>query len=502
MSADDSQHRFDVNPTVFWTSAVMIFGFSAVGAVAANAVQDLFSVVLRWITDQTGWLYIGSMGFFLGFAVWLGFGRHGHLRLGPDDARPEFSRLSWLSMLFSADMGIGLLFYGVAEPVLHYAKPPSGDPGTVEAARRAMTLTYFHWGLHPWAVYTIVGLALAYFGYRKDLPLTLRSALEPLLGQRVHGRAGDLVDILSVQSTLFGVATSLGLGAMQINAGLSHVFGLRRSTGVQLALIAGITAMATASVVSGLKRGIRRLSELNIIIGLVLMLFVLFVGPTVHLIEAFLENLGRYLQTLPAATFYTDAFGDGAWLGDWTVFYWGWWISWSPFVGMFIARVSRGRTIREFVLGVLFVPTAMTFAWMTVFGNTALHLDLSGAHAVSRAVTDSVPTALFVLLEQFPASGPVSLVATLCVVSFFVTSSDSASLVIDIITAGGNENPPVAQRIFWAVTEGLVAAVLLLSGGLKGLQTATITSALPLCLALLLICHSLARGLSREPAPS
>ena len=491
-----------VNGPVFLTSAVLILAFVVFGAVFTDTARSVFSSVQSGITTYGGWFYTLSVAVFLAFVLGLLVSPYGRVKLGPDDSEPDYSYTAWFAMLFSAGMGIGLLFYSVAEPLLHFTSPPTGEGGTAEAARRAMQITFFHWGVHAWAIYIVVGLSLAYFAYRHDLPLTLRSALYPIVGDRIYGPIGHTVDTVAVLGTMFGVATSLGLGVMQVNAGLSYLLGIPSATWVQLLLIGGITAMATISVVLGLDAGIRRLSELNLGLGLLLVLFLFAAGPTVFLMDAFVQNLGGYLQNIVSMTFRTYAFEGGDWQSSWTLFYWAWWISWSPFVGMFIARISRGRTIREFILGVLLVPTMVTFLWLTIFGDTAIQMVLNGGgEAVVEATNDSIPTALFALLGEFPLAGLSSAIATFVVVTFFVTSSDSGSLVIDIITSGGEHDPPVAQRIFWAVTEGSVAAVLLVAGGLNALQTAAITTALPFTAVLLVICYGLAKGLRRERIP-
>lgn len=367
-----------------------------------------------------------------------------------------------------------------------------GEGGTVEAARGAMLITYFHWGLQAWSTYCVVGLALAYFAFRHGLPLTIRSALYPIIGDRIYGNIGHVVDIFAVLGTMFGVATSLGLGVMQVNAGLSYLFDVNVSTTMQVALIAGITGLATISVVAGLDKGIRRISELNLLLALTLLSFVLLAGPTASLLGGFGQNLGNYLSSMVAMTFNLYAYEPNEWMGDWTLFYWAWWISWSPFVGMFIARISRGRTIREFILGVLLIPAGFTFLWLSIFGNSALFIELAeDGGQIAKAAINDMPTALFVLLEYLPLTTITSMLATLLVVTFFVTSSDSGSLVIDIITSGGNEDPPVWQRVFWALSEGVVASVLLIAGGLAALQTATIISALPFAFVMLLICYGL-----------
>jgi choline/glycine/proline betaine transport protein len=405
-------------------------------------------------------------------------------------------------MLFSAGMGIGLLFYGVAEPLFHYANPPHAGilPRTGQSAQDAMGIAYLHWGLHPWAIYAVVGLSLAFFTFNRGLPLSIASAFYPVLGERIYGSIGILVDILATVATLFGVATSLGLGVKQVNAGLNYLFGMAISPEVQVVLIALITVIATASVVSGLDKGIKRLSQLNLTLAGLLAGFVLVVGPTLFILKAFGENLGYYLNYFGLLAFWNETYTATSWQKSWTVFYWGWWIAWSPFVGMFIARISYGRTIREFILGVLLAPTLVTFLWLTVFGDAALHLEMFGEIALVEAVQANVSTSLFAFLEAFPGALFASALALVVVIVFFVTSSDSGSLVIDIITAGGNTDPPVAQRLFWAILEGVVAAVLLLGGGLVALQTAAITAGFPLAILLLVMLYTLVKGLQAHVA--
>ncbi|HEV2610648.1 MAG TPA: BCCT family transporter, partial [Noviherbaspirillum sp.] len=361
--------RMQVNPPVFFVSATLIIAFALFGALFPARVGQFFDALQARIVHDFGWFYVAAVAAFLIFVIFLMLSRYGDVKLGPDESEPEYSYLSWFAMLFSAGMGIGLLFFGVAEPIQHYAVPPVGEGRTIESARQAMVLTFFHWGLHAWAIYIVVGLALAYFAFRRGLPLTLRSALFPLIGNRIYGPFGHAIDIFAVLGTMFGVATSLGFGVLQVNAGFSFLLGLPVSTPVQILLIAVITDMATLSAGIGLDKGVKRLSELNIILAVALLAFVLVAGSTVFLLQAFVQNIGTYLGAVVQRTFRMYAYEPNAWLGRWTLFYWGWWISWSPFVGMFIARISRGRTIREFVAGVLLVPAFFTFLWMTVFGN-------------------------------------------------------------------------------------------------------------------------------------
>jgi choline/glycine/proline betaine transport protein len=489
-------------PVFFWATGITAV-FVLAGIVAPGASAAFFNTLQGWIVADFGWFYLLSVAIFLVFMLLLGFTGHGRVKLGPNHSEPDYSYGAWFSMLFAAGMGIGLVFFGVAEPIKHFTAPPVGDPATIEAARAAMQISYFHWGLHAWAVYAVIGLSLAYFSYRHGLPLTMRSALYPIIGERIHGPIGHAVDIFATIGTLFGVATSLGLGVLQVNAGFNHVMGWPIAFWVQLPLIAVITAMATISVATGLDKGIKFLSNLNMVMASALMLFIFAVGPTTFLLRAFVQNLGAYLDQFILRTFYMYAYAPneipGTWLGDWTLFYWGWWVAWSPFVGMFIARISRGRTIREFVMGVLMVPAGFSFAWMTVFGDAAIFLHLyQGNTAVSDAVTKDVTLALFVFLEQYPLGTYVSWFAMALIVFFFVTGADSSALVIDTITSGGREDGPVWRRVFWAILGGVIAAVLLSTGGLDALQTASIASALPFTVVMLVMCWGLWRGLQRE----
>lgn len=488
-----------INPYVFFSSAGLALLLVFCAVMFSESTNAMFSTVQGWILQNAGWFYILAVALFLLFVVILALSDFGRIKLGPDHSVPDYSYSSWFAMLFSAGMGIGLMFFGVAEPVMHYASPPVGDPQSLDAARQAMKITFFHWGMHAWAIYAVVALALAYFAFRHNLPLSIRSALYPLIGERIYGPAGHAVDTFAVLGTLFGVATSLGFGVLQVNAGLNYLFDVPQSITVQVVLITVITLIATTSVVMGLDGGIRRVSELNLLLAVALLLFVLIAGPTVYLLQTFVQNTGSYLSELVHMTFNQYAYEPTSWLGGWTLFYWGWWIAWAPFVGMFIARVSRGRTIREFVIGVLLVPVGFTFMWMTFFGNTALHMImLDGYTELAGAVSADTAVALFQFFEHLPLASITSLLATILVITFFVTSSDSGSLVIDMLTSDGEEDSPVWQRIFWALAEGAVAATLLLSGGLTSLQTATIASALPFAVIMLLMCWGLLRALRIE----
>lgn len=491
--------RLHIHPTVFGLSAFLIISILFITLMNIGSAESFFTATKLWATHNFGWFLILAVQAFLLFSVYLALSRFGTIRIGGKDARPDYSRPTWFSMLFSAGMGIGLLFYGVAEPISHFASPPMMDGGTRAAATRAMDLTFLHWGLHAWAIYALVGLSLAYFSYNRKLPLTIRSALYPLLGERIYGPVGNVVDIMSVLATLFGVATSLGFGVMQINQGLNFLFGLPVEIEVQILLIMGITLVAMASVVTGLDRGIRRLSEINLVFALLLMMFLLIGGPTLYLLNSTVQNTGHYLQNLLTLGSWTQTYRmESNWQSNWTLFYWTWWIAWSPFVGMFIARISKGRTVREFIGGVLIVPALLSFIWFSVFGGSAIHAELFNGVDIIAAVNENISTALFKLLEIYPFAAVTSMLAIALVFVFFITSSDSGSLVIDIITAGGNLDPPLAQRIFWAVTQGVVAAVLMAGGGLLALQSAAIMTGLPFTLVLVMMCFGLYRSFKQE----
>lgn len=490
-----------INKAVFAISALLIVLLVTFAALFPEVADKNFKLLQQQIFINASWFYILAVALILMSVAFLGLSRYGDIKLGPDHAQPDFSYHSWFAMLFSAGMGIGLMFFGVAEPVMHYLSPPVGTPETVEAAKQALRLTFFHWGLHAWAIYAIVALILAFFSYRHGLPLTLRSALYPIIGDRIYGPIGHAVDIFAIIGTVFGVATSLGYGVLQVNAGLNHLFGIPVNETVQVILIVVITALATLSVVSGLDKGIRILSEINLSLALLLLVLVLLLGPTVLLLKSFVENTGGYLSELVSKTFNLYAYEPKSsnWLGGWTLLYWGWWLSWSPFVGMFIARVSRGRTIREFVTGVLFVPAGFTLLWMTVFGNSAIYLIMTkGATDLADTVQQDVALALFNFLEHFPFSSVLSFIAMAMVIVFFVTSADSGAMVVDTLASGGSSHTPIWQRIFWAALMGVVAIALLVAGGLSALQTVTIASALPFSAILLISIYGLLKALRRD----
>lgn len=493
--------RFIINPPVFFGSVSIILVLLGVGAFLPHQAEALLSAVEGRILATFGWFYLLAVGIFLATATILCVGRYGNLKLGPDDCEPDFRFVSWVAMLFAAGKGIGLMYYAVAEPMLHYTTPPDAAPMTIAAQKDAMSITFFHWGIHAWSIYSIVGLSLAYFGYRYNLPLTIRSGLYPLLKEKIHGRIGDTADIFAICCTVFGLATSLGLGVQQVNGGLNYLFGLPISIPVQVVLIIVISTVATLSVLSGLSKGIKLLSEINIILALGLMLFVLLAGPTLQLMRDLVQNMGLYLTTFLPRTFNIYAYEPKPWINAWTLFYWAWWISWAPFVGMFIARISRGRTVREFILAVLLLPTAFTFIWMTVFGNTALILDQGiAAGAISQAVTSDVSTALFKFFEYLPWPMATSALAVFMVGIFFISSQSSGSLVMDIIASGGKTHTTALQRLFWCVLEALVTIILLIAGGLAALKAATIIAALPFAIVMLVLIFGLFKGMKADMA--
>lgn len=493
---------FDIHPHVTFVSTVILIFFILLTIMFRDQATELFSSALSFVTSTFGWFLIMAANVFVLAALFFAFSRFGSIRIGGNDAKPEFTTLSWFAMLLSAGMGIGLMFWSVGEPMYHYSSPSpmfiGVEGNTPEAAQAAMGITYFHWGIHPWGIYAIVALGLAFFAYNRGLPLTIRSIFYPLLGNRIYGFWGNVIDVLSVLATLMGLATSLGLGVKQVNAGLNFLFGLQISVTAQVTLIVLITGVATLSVMSGLDGGVKRLSQWNMGLAAILLLFLLITGPTVYILSGFTQNLGYYLTKLPEISLWTETFRDTNWQGSWTVFYWAWWISWSPFVGMFIARISKGRTVREFILCVMLIPTLLSFVWMSVFGGSAIYLQASNTADIVSAVQSNVATALFAMFESFPLTNLLSMVGIVLVTVFFVTSSDSGSLVVDHLTSGGKLDSPIPQRVFWAIMEGLVAAVLLIGGGLTTLQTAAVTTGLPFAVILLLIIYALYVGFSQE----
>ena len=508
----------DIHNPVFLVSGLVVIAFVVLTIVFHESAAPLFESMRKMITSNLDWFFLSAGNIFVLVCLACILLPIGSVRLGGRDARPDYSYLGWFSMLFAAGMGIGLMFFGVLEPVYYFGtpwgdQPLSGDlgivdgaladPATIEAARQtAMAATIFHWGLHPWAIYGVVALGLALFSFNKGLPLTIRSLFYPIFGDRVWGWPGHLIDTLAVFATLFGLATSLGFGAQQAAAGLDFVFGVPNTIEVQITLIVGITAIALISVLRGLDGGVKVLSQANMVVALGLLLFVMFASGIVSILSNFVTNLASYGQDLLPLSNPVGREDDGFREG-WTSFYWAWWISWSPFVGMFIARVSRGRTVREFMIAVLLVPTIVSALWMTTFGGSAINqvIDRAADAAVfSYVIENYTPElSLFAMLSELPLAMITSFIGVVLVIVFFVTSSDSGSLVIDTITAGGKVNAPVSQRVFWCTFEGLVAIALLVGGGLGALQAAAVSTGLPFAAILLLACFALFKGLYSEP---
>ena len=496
---------FDMHNIVFPVTALLIIAFVIGTLVFPSASGELLNGAKNGAIAIFDWGFLLSANLFVLFALALIFMPLGKIRIGGVDAKPEFSLLSWFAMLFAAGMGIGLMFWSVAEPTAYftdwYGTPLGVEPNTPEGARLAMGATMYHWGLHPWAIYAVVGLSLAFFTYNKNLPLTIRSAFFPILGDKVWGWPGNVIDILAVIATIFGLATSLGLGAQQAASGLNYLFGIGGGLNVQLAVIVGVTAIATVSVMRGIHGGVKLLSNINMVIAAVLLLFVMFAGSTLAVFQTLWETTASYATNMLSLS---NPFGreeDTTWFHGWTVFYWAWWISWSPFVGMFIARVSKGRTVREFITAVLLVPTLITVVWMSVFGGNALDQIQNQVGALSSEGLTEVSLAMFQMLENIPLGSIASFVGIVLVLVFFVTSSDSGSLVIDSITSGGKIDAPKGQRVFWAVSEGAIAGVLLFVGGseaLSALQSGAVSVGLPFTFVLLVMCYSLYKGLNHE----
>jgi glycine betaine transporter len=487
-----------IDPQTFWPAMAIVVGFILWGTFGSDSLSTAATAVLNGIIRVFGWGFVVSTAFFLLFALFLAVSRFGSIKLGNDDEKPEFSTVSWVCMMFSVGMGIGLMFWGVAEPVYHFGAPPHGlaAPQSKEAALLAMEYAYFHWALHPWAIYAVVGLSIAYSSYRQNLPTLISSGFQPLLGDRIHGPIGKSIDILAIIATLFGTATSLGLGAQQINSGLNFLWGTGESNAISLVIIAVLSVMFILSAVSGVGKGVQFLSNLNMVIAVLLLLFLAAVGPTVFILNTFIESLGDYVSDLVTLSFRTAAFSDGKWLSSWTIFYWAWWVSWAPFVGVFIARISRGRTVREFVTGVLLIPSAVTFIWFSVMGGAALYSELMGAGGLVEAVNDKgAAISLFSLLGQYPGTALTSFVAIFLVAIFFVSGADAASVVMGMLSSRGSLTPNSGIVVLWGALAAASASVLLVMGGLQGLQTASIIAAAPFLLVMVGLCVSLWKSL-------
>ncbi|MGE4519770.1 MAG: BCCT family transporter [Desulfobacteraceae bacterium] len=487
------------NNSVFIISLIITLSLVAAGFFVPEKLDSVSSRIHLWIIENCGWGYLLSAFIFLVFALFLGLGPYKNIKLGKDDEKPQFTYFGWFSMLFAAGMGIGLIFWGVAEPLNHFSNPPGYiDSRSGEAAMFAMKHSFFHWGFHPWAIYIVMSLGIAYFSFRRGMAPLISSCFYPLMGDKIFGPAGKTIDILAVFATIFGISTSLGLGAMQIHSGLTEVFNLPQETGYTLLIIAVVTFFFIMSSITGLSKGIQILSKTNIIILMLLILFMFIAGPTSYILNTFTSTLGNYLSSLVSMSLNLHPFQGYEWTKSWTVFYWAWWIAWSPFVGLFVASISRGRTIKEFVFGLLLVPTLLTFVWFSIFGGAALYLQIElGADLASTAVND-VSIVLFKLFNYYPLGLGLTILAVLLLAVFFITSADSATFVLAMMTSNGNFNPSISKKLSWGITQSLVASVLLVSGGLEALQKMSIAAALPFAVILLLLCLSLIKAFNYE----
>jgi glycine betaine transporter len=484
---------------VFVISILLVLLFGCVGILTPVQLEKVTSSVHAGIIHSFGWFYHLAAFFFLGFCFFLAFGRFGQIRLGKDTDQPEYTYFGWFSMLFAAGMGIGLVFWGVAEPLSHFLSPPEHiSPGSGSAAAFAMRYSFFHWGLQPWAIYIVMSLSLAYFIYRRDLPSLVSSCFHPLFGERIHKLPGHLINIMAVFATVFGVATSLGFGALQIGSGLNLLYGIPTSFLVTTLIIVVVTFFYMASSLIGLDKGIQTLSKFNMYLVFLLMAVMLIVGPTAYILNVFISTTGSYLFNLVEMSLQTFPFRGLDWAETWTLFYWAWWIAWSPFVGLFIARISKGRTIKEFVLGTLFAPTLLTLLWFGIFGGTGLYLELeAGANFAEKAIAD-VSTTLYLMFNHLPIGSFLSLTALILLFIFFITSADSATFVLGMMTSKGDLNPPALKKIAWGATQSFLAIALLFTGGLTALQQTAIAVALPFTVIMVLMCYALLKALGEE----
>ncbi|MFC3038675.1 BCCT family transporter [Virgibacillus xinjiangensis] len=491
-------HKFQ-SRSVFIISAIIIFTVVLWGLLSPSSMTGITTGLMDQMTQSLGWFYVISTALFIGFCLYLGVGPYRRMKLGQKDDQPEYSYLAWIGMLFAAGMGVGLVFWGIGEPLSHFAQPPAGtEAGTQAAAERGLLLSVFHWGFHPWAIYAVVALGLAFAKYRKDLPGLVSSSFYPLIGEHVHKWPGKLIDIVAIVATTVGIATSFGLSTMQFGSGLSQVFGLPNNSWMQLIIIGTVTAIFLISTASGLDKGMKYLSISNLGIAGVLMLMVLILGPTVFLIEHISKTIGQYGSSLFELSFRTTPYTENEWMGTWTLFYWAWIISWSPFVGTFIARVSKGRTLGEFMFGVLVVPTLLTIFWFVIFGGTGLHMDLTGQTDFASDIAQKPEIGLYLVLEQLPFGFIMSLAALVLIGIFFVTSANSATYVLGVFSSSGNLNPKNSILIIWGLLISAIATVLLLSGGLNGLQAIATITALPFGIIMLLMMVAILRNFKRE----
>ena len=489
-----------VNKKVFYPSLFIVVVSVILAMLFSGQAQSSFENAQRIVAEKGGWIYTISVNAFIIFCLFMAFGKYSSIRLGGPKAKPEFKVHAWFAMLFSAGIGNGLVLFSIADPVRDFMNPPrlAADAAPTAIAQEAINFSFLHHGIHGWAIYSVIGLSLAYFTYNRKMPLTIRSAFYPLLGDRIYGWIGDVIDVIAVVATLFGLATTMGFGVGQINAGFNHVFGIANSLPTQYLIILGITLIATISVVSGVNKGVKFLSELNVGVAAVIFIMVLLLGPTAFILTSYVQNIGSYLTNFLDLATWSDSYGGDSWHNNVTLMYWGWWASWSPFVGTFIARISRGRTIREFILGVLFLPALVTFLWFSAFGGTTMLGLMEGDFAVANAVDENISTALYVFFEKFPLAIVLKVLGMILICSFIITSADSGALVVDGITSGGDKKTPAIQRIIWVSLSGIIAATLLTGGGLGTLQAAVTISGLPFTILLLMMCASLYMGIKED----
>ncbi len=490
-----------INPPVFWISAIIIIGSMTVQILLGKKIVPYISLLRLWVCQYTGWFFILVVNVILFYILFLFFSKYSKLKLGGRASQPEFNFFSWFCMIFCAGTGIGLVFYSVSEPLFHYLTPPPMGVAarSIEAAELSMALTFFHWGIHGWALFCLVGLGMGFFAFSKKLPLTISSTFYPLLGEKIYGPIGIAIDIFACVATLFGLATSLGMAVSHINAGLNYILGIPINPAVQIILVVAVTICVIVTVIGGVYSGIKKLSIITIAVAFFLMTFVFVAGPTSFILNAIPQNLGNYLNYFWKISLFTETFSNTHWQNSWTIFYWAWWISWAPFVGTFIARISKGRTIKEFILGALLTPALLAFLWFTVFGTSALYLEItSQGMGISQTMDKDISTVIFTFFENFRLSGISSITGIILAALFFITSSSSATLVLSIMTAGGKTNPPNIQRFFWAIIQGSVAIALLICGGLSCLKSATLITGLPLAGILLAMLFSLNKGLKKE----
>jgi glycine betaine transporter len=486
---------------VYYISIVLSFAIVIWAIAAKNNFAAVANNLLNFLTNNFGWAYLLSMLVFVIFAVALAFSKYGRIKLGPNDSKPDYSTASWFAMLFGAGMGIGLVFWGVAEPISHFIAPPGMKPGTVEAANFAMKSSFMHWGFHPWANYSIIGLALAYFQFRKNKPGLISSIFEPLIGEKgVNGPIGKLIDIFAVFATVAGVATSLGLGTLQINSGLKYLFNIPETQLVQIIIITIITIVFIWSAVSGIEKGIKLISDVNLYLAIGLLVLSILIGPTIKIINSFTSGIGAYMGTIIQDSLHIEAFGDNSWINGWRIFYWAWWIAWAPFVGTFIARISRGRTIREFVLGVIIAPSVASFIWFATYGTMGINLGINGTMGVEalKAVAASPETGFFVVMGHYKLGVILSIIAVLLLCTFFITSANSATFVLGMLTSNGDLNPTNTKKVIWGLVQALLATALLVAGGLTSLQTASVAAAFPFIFVMLFACLALWKALKSE----